>query len=158
MNKEDKQVDKNTQSGNGSELAELKEKCTELENDWKRALADYKNLEKRTAEEKISIIEFSNSVLVESLLPILDNFEMLEQHSDDMGLKLSIKEFKQVLQNAGLKEIEVNVSDDFDHETMDAVETESGEENKITEIIRKGYFFKDKIVRPVSVKVGEGKK
>ena len=46
--------------------------------------------------------------------------------------------------------------DIFDHESMDAVETTSGEQGKITDIVRKGYKFKNKLIRPVSVKVGNG--
>jgi molecular chaperone GrpE len=86
MNK-DSDVQKNT---------ELEEQIQELENNWKRALADYKNLEKRVAEEKEGIVSFSNLVLISELIPVLDNLEMLEKHIDDIGLKLVVKEFKQI--------------------------------------------------------------
>lgn len=155
MSKENKKekVDKNAQR-----MEELEARVLDLENSWKRALADYKNLEKRSAEEKRSLIEFSNSVLIENLLPVMDNFEMIEEHSEDMGIKMSIKEFKQVLENSGLKEAAVSVGDEFNHEVMDAVETIKGEKDKVVEITRKGYFYKEKLIRPVSVKVGNGEK
>lgn len=141
---------------NGQKIEHLEKRVAELENDWKRALADYKNLEKRANQEKGLMTQFANIVLIESLLPVLDNFQMLEKHTDDQGVKMSIKEFKQVLQDAGLKEVEVQPGEKFDPQKMDAVETEKGEKDKILEIIRKGYYFKDKLIRPVSVKVGQG--
>ena len=148
---DNKKVDKNVKK-----IQELETKVVELDNNWKRALADYKNLERRTAQEKLEVIEFSNSVLIDNMLPVLDNFEMIEQHSDDMGIKMSIKEFKQILNNAGLKEVEVSTNDEFDHTTMDAVETVDGPKNKVVEVLRKGYLYKEKLIRPVSVKVGSG--
>jgi len=45
------QTDKPTQDVD--QLEKLQQRCEELENNWKRALADYKNLERRTAEEKL---------------------------------------------------------------------------------------------------------
>ncbi len=134
------------------------EKISELEENWKRALADYKNLEKRAANEREVLVNFANIVLIESLLPILDNFEKLENHTNDMGISMSIKEFGNTLIRAGLSEVETNLNDEFDSEKMDAIESINGSENKVVEIIRKGYFFKNKLLRPVSVKVGNGKK
>ena len=149
--KKDTKADKNVEKIN-----ELESRVEELENNWKRALADYKNLEKRSTEEKQNIVEFSNSVLIENLLPVLDNFKMIEEHSTDDGIKFSIKEFKNVLVDSGLKEIEIKPGDTFDTKTMDAIETEKGDKNKVTQILRKGYLFKGKLIRPVSVKVGNG--
>lgn len=134
------------------------EKLNELENNWKRALADYKNLEKRVAEEKIQISEFANMVLMQSLLPSLDNFEMVAQHTADLGLKLSVKEFRQVLETAGLEEQSVSEGDEFDATLMDAVENhkkaDSEEIGKVKKVVRKGYKFKQKLIRPTSVVVG----
>ncbi len=148
-------MDKNKKQDNTNEL---EVKLAEMENNWKRALADYKNLEKRTQEEKRNTTEFANIVLIEQLLPVLDNFEMIEIHSDDMGVKMSIKEFKNTLTAAGLDELKVNLGDEFDHKNMDAVDTVEGLKNKVIEIVRKGYSFKEKLIRPVSVKVGNGEK
>ena len=154
----DKKEKNNLQQDKNAQKIELLEKrVEELENDWKRALADYKNLEKRTNEEKTIITQFANAVLIENLLPVLDNFTMLENHTDDEGVKMSIKEFAQTLKDAGLREVEIKEGDKFNPEIMDAVETIPGEENTVLEIIRIRYYFKEKLLRPVSVKVGRGK-
>lgn len=120
----------------------------ELEENWKRALADYKNLEKRSVEEKTILIDFANRILVEQLLPVVDNFTMLEEHLDDEGLKICINEFKNILESAGLEQIIVDDDAEFDPEIMDAVET--GLEFKI---VRSGYKFRGKLIRPASVVV-----
>ncbi|HSX39824.1 MAG TPA: nucleotide exchange factor GrpE [Candidatus Saccharimonadales bacterium] len=134
----------------------LEERISELENNWKRALADYKNLEKRVSEEKEALRDFANLVLLSRLLPILDNLEMAQVHLNDEGLKYTIKEFKQVLEDEGLREIDPT-NKEFDAATMEAVEMVDGEENKVIEPLRKGYLLRDKLIRPARVKVGKKK-
>jgi molecular chaperone GrpE len=131
------------------------ERVKELENNWKRALADYKNLEKRVAEEKQDGLAFSNMILISQLIPVLDNLEMLEKHIDDKGMKLVVKDFKQILQNEGLEEIDTQ-GKEFDPFNMDAVEMIEGKPNKVIEVLQKGYKLKDKLIRPAKVKVGKG--
>jgi molecular chaperone GrpE len=135
---------------------ELEERVAELENNWKRALADYKNLEKRTAEEKAELMTLANLVLVAQLLPILDNLELLQKHIEDTGLNMIVKELKQTLENNGLEEINAK-GEDFDPLTMDASELVEGEPGKVMEIIQKGYMFKNKLIRPAKVNVGKNK-
>jgi molecular chaperone GrpE len=155
----DKKPSKNKKVDKSAErVKELETKLLEMEENWKRALADYKNLEKRVAQEKTTLVDFANSVLIENMLPTLDNFVMLEHHTKDAGIKMSIKELVNVLENSGLKEIEVNKGDDFDPNLMDAVDSEQGQENKVVEVVRAGYTFRERLIRPVSVKVGRGNK
>ena len=137
-------------------IEELEKRINELDNNWKRALADYQNLQKRTSEERLTFVEFSNSTLIRKLLPILDNLEMLEKHLDDEGLKMIVKEFKSVIKEEGVEEID---SDGvlFDAAQMEAVEIVDGPANKVTEVLQKGYILKQKLLRPARVKVGNGK-
>ena len=146
---------KKTSDKNAQKILDLENKIGELDNNWKRALADYKNLEKRSEENKKLIVDFANTVLIEQLLPILDNFEQIEKHSKDMGIKLSIKEFKQTLYNAGLVKIEIQVGKEFNPEYMDAIETkhDDNKTNTVSSIEREGYKFKGKLIRPISVVV-----
>lgn len=135
------------------EILKLKERIAELENNWKRALADYKNLEKRMVEERTNFVDFANATIILRVLPVVDNLEMLEAHINDMGLKLTIKEFKQILQDENVKETDCT-GKSFDAATMEAVELGNGEKDTVIEVIRKGYLFKDKLLRPARVKVG----
>jgi molecular chaperone GrpE len=161
MDNDDKdQVQVSTPANNGdSQVKNLEERIVELENSWKRALADYKNLERRTAEEKQEFAEFANLILIQRLLPIVDNLEMLEKHVEDTGLKMIIKEFKQVLEDSGAVSLESHKKD-FDASTMDCVETiecDPKDDGKVLEVITEGYKFRNKILRPAKVRVGKEK-
>lgn len=139
------------------QIKKLEERITELENNWKRALADYKNLERRTVEEKAEFAQFANMILIQRLLPIVDNLEMLEKHIEDTGLKMIIKEINQVLGDNGVTTVDTT-GKQFDSETMDCVETTQCEEknhDKVVETITRGYKFRDKVLRPAKVRVGK---
>lgn len=133
----------------------LKARIGELENNWRRALADYKNLEKRVAEERLAIVSFANATLILKILTVLDNLEMLDKHVEDAGLKLTVKEFKQILTAEGVEGF-FPAGEDFDSGKMEAVEMVDGEEGKVVEVLQKGYKLKGKVLRPARVKVGKG--
>ncbi len=126
----------------------------ELEESWKRALADYKNLERRFNEEKEVLVAFSNLVLLERLIPVLDNLESLVEHSKDKSAELIAKQLRDLISDEGVEEI-VAMNKDFDPQSMEAVEIVEGEPNKVMEIVRKGYRLQNRVIRPVRVKVGK---
>ncbi len=130
------------------------EEFKNLENQLKRALADYQNLEKRVAEEKSSWIKAANKDLLLKLLPGLDSLILAEKHTRDEGVKLSIKHFLDILEQDGVKKIET-VGLDFDPNFMEAVSTADGEEGKVVEEIRAGYTLFGQVLRPAQVVVGK---
>lgn len=132
-------------------------KLEDLENRLKRALADYANLEKRIAREKQEFVKFSNAQLLDKLLLVLDDLELCEAHLKDKGVTMVYQRFQEILESEGVEEIKA-LGKKFDPETMDAVEIIPGPKNKAMEIVLKGYFLNDKVLRPVKVKVGQGKK
>ena len=140
---------------NQVEIKALQEKVSEMEGNWKRALADYKNLVERTNKEKKQFTEFANEILVLKMLAVYDSLEMLGKYNQDQGLILTIKQFEQVLKEEGLKEIEA-LGKDFDTNEMEGIETVSGEKDKVIEVLTKGFYLKEKILRPARVKVGNG--
>lgn len=129
----------------------------ELTNHWKRAIADYQNLEKRYEREKADFVQYANQTLVLKLLTALSHLERVQGYLKDDGLDLAIKEFKRVLAEEGLDEIEA-VGRGFNPEEMEAIELVFGEEGKVVEVISKGYKLKGKVIRPVKVKVGQEKR
>jgi len=137
------------------EIKALQEKISEMEGNWKRDLADYKNLVDRTNKEKKQFIEFANEVLVLKLLAVYDSLEMLGKYNQDQGLLLTIKQFEQVLKEEGLKEIEA-LGKDFNTNEMEGIEMVEGEKDKVVEVLTKGFYLKEKILRPARVKVGKG--
>ena len=132
----------------------LKELAQQLENQYKRALADYQNLEKRIAEEKISWLRIANKNLLLKLLPGLDSLLLAEKHTHDDGVKISIKHFLDILENEGVKKIET-IGKDFDPNLMEAIGTAEGEDGKVVEEARIGYMLFDQVLRPAQVIVGK---
>ena len=138
----------------------LEKQIVEYDNQLKRAVADYQNLEKRVNEGRSELTSFVGAELVRRLLPVLDHLEQAlagiseeeRQSGWVKGVELAVKEFNQVLQSEGLEEI---VADGvFDPSLHEAVDTRQGEDNKIIEVVRKGYNLNGKVLRPAQVVVG----
>jgi molecular chaperone GrpE len=87
-------------------------------------------------------------------LPGLDNLILAEKHTQDEGVKLSIKHFLDILENEGVKRIET-VGKTFDPNLMEAITTQEGEEGKVLEEVRSGYMLYDSVLRPAQVIVGQ---
>ncbi|MBL7159298.1 nucleotide exchange factor GrpE [Candidatus Microgenomates bacterium] len=136
-------------------LTKLEEEVLELTNKWKRACADYDNLEKRMRQEKEEFVKFAGAVILDKLLPVLDSLEKCQVHLKDKGLGLILSQFKKVLESEELEEIQV-AGEEFDPQVMDAVEMIKGEKNKVIEVVLKGYQLNKKVLRPAKVKVGIG--
>ncbi len=137
------------------EIENLKRQAEEFKNKYLRALADYQNLEKRVDEERFELMKMANKNLLVKILPFLDNLEKAEIFIKDQGLKISKDNFLQILLDAGLEEIDI-LNRDFDPVSAEAVDIVPGkEENKVIEILRKGYKFGDKIIRVAQVKVSK---
>ncbi|HSW98027.1 MAG TPA: nucleotide exchange factor GrpE [Candidatus Saccharimonadales bacterium] len=139
-----------------SDIDNLKTRVTELEQHYRRALADYQNLEKRTFEEKREWIRSGNKDLILKLLPVLDILMLAAKHIKDQGLDLSIQQFLDVLETEGVKRIET-LGKEFDPHTMECVEIIEGKENSVLEELRVGFTLNEKVVRPAQVKVGKAK-
>jgi len=135
-------------------LDELQQKADESENKYKRALADYQNLQKRVSEEKSEWIRSANKDLLLRLLPVLDTLMMAEKHLQDQGLTVSINQFLDTLKAEGVTRIKT-VGVAFNPHLMECVTTEQGKENEVLEELRAGYMLYDKVLRPAQVKVGK---
>lgn len=133
-----------------------KQQIENLENQIKRTLADYQNLEKRVAEEKSSWIKMASKQLLQRLLPVLDTLMLAQKHIQDEGLNLSVQQFLDVLRAEGVERIQTE-SQPFDPNTMEGVEMVTGEEGKVVEETRAGYTLHGQVLRPAQVKVGTDK-
>lgn len=139
------------------EKADHKSLAVELEGKLARALADYDNLRKRVEREKDTLFHIANKGLVGRFLTIYDMLISAQEHIGDSGIAMIIEEFKKILSDEGVVQIEAKEGDRFDEEIMEAVETEKGKkanEGKIAEIVLTGWKFREGLViRPVKVKV-----
>lgn len=155
-NKEENKLEEEKKENKAVE--ELKRKVEESDNKYKRALADYQNLEKRAKEERNEWILRANKDLLLHLLPVLDTLILANKHIKvyDEGLSLSIKQFQDLLKTEGVEKIDA-VGKQFDPKAMQCVETQEGADGKILEEVRVGYMLHDQVLRAALVKVGKAK-
>lgn len=148
------------------ELTRLVQERAELVATLQRMQADFENLRKRLQRDQQVAIERASEKLVDQLLPVLDNFELAltSLEADEHGLiaaekvrkgvELVFAEFVSVLEKAGLERIDAHGAP-FDPEQHEAVlEIEGdGEQPVVADIMRTGYVFKGRVLRPAMVKV-----
>lgn len=130
-----------------------------------RALADYENYRRRARKEKEEALKYGVVPFLESLLPVLDNFERALDAADSSqdaqvlqeGIEMVYRQFLNVLSQAGLTMIETEGKPFNPHEhnavaQVDAEETESG---IVVEELQAGYRYLDRVIRPSMVKVSK---
>lgn len=130
------------------------EEIENLENQVKRTLADYQNLEKRVAEERKDWIRSANKSLILRLLPTLDTLILAQKHVESEGLNLSVAQFLEALKGEGVERIKT-IDENFDPSKMEAIEVELGEEGKVLSEVRAGYTLNGQVLRAAQVKVGK---
>ena len=134
----------------------------------RRIQADFANYKRRVENSNEERIKMANEELVVKLLPILDNFGLAlknipndEANEDwNKGIALIEKQLRFVLEQEGLRKIDAEECE-FDPERHEAVCTELGrsdDQGKVNTVIREGYKFHDKIIRPAQVSVIKGTK
>lgn len=141
----------------------MKKEIEELKDKYMRLYAEFENYKRMAAKEKEEIIKYSNEALINALIPSLDNLEMAIKHAEGSnsgvleGVKLTLKEILRVLERAGLSQIDSYMKpfDPLYHEAMSMVEREDLEEMTVVEEFRKGYMYKDKVLRPSLVAVSK---
>ena len=138
------------------ELEQMKNLATQFENSYKRALADYQNLQRRTQGEKAEWIKMATRDFILKLLPVLDTLLLATKHIQDKGLDLSVDQFLKVLQDEGVTKIET-VGKEFDPNLMEVVttrEADKKEAGKVVEEVRGGFMFNEVVIRPSQVIIG----
>lgn len=157
-------------AGQSSEVEQLKkqleektQQCDENYNKFVRMQAEFDNFRKRTVKEREELYFTSLEKIVTELLPIVDNMERAIGSFKSNGLDSSYvdgvdmiqKQLLTILEKNGLKEIEAKGAE-FDpnlHHAVMQVEGDAEDENKVKEVLQKGYFLGAKVIRPAMVQV-----
>ncbi len=149
------------------ELEVLKKEVEEQKERYLRVAAEFENYKKRTQKEKEEFIQFGNERLVHDLLAVLDDLDRVldhlpEQPTDEFkhfaeGVEIARRHFWSVLTKAGVKEVEAlgQIFDPHRHEAMAQVESEGKQSGEVVDQHRKGYSFKDRLLRPALVTVAK---
>ncbi len=146
------------------EIEKLNSELESAKDKYIRLYSEFENFRKRTAREKLELIQSANEQLILSLLPVADDFDRAESaypdktREDIAGFFLIDSKFRKVLDLYGVKVMDVGQGSDFDadyHEAVSQVPAPTPElKGKIVDVIEKGYFLKDKVIRYAKVVVG----
>lgn len=128
---------------------------------WQRAKADYINFKKDEGKRFEDMARFVTASIVEEFLPVLDSFDLALQHGVpkeiEKGIMLIRSQFEDVLRKRGIGEIIVKAGDPFDpakHESVGEMKAEHPP-GTIADVVQKGYVFREKVVRPVRVRLAK---
>jgi len=162
---EEKEVKEEKSEGKKPEKTE-QEIIAELNDKYLRLAAEYDNYRKRTLKEKMELTKTAGADILVNILPVMDDFERalgsMQQAKEvepvKEGVLLIFNKFKEFLKQRGVKEIEAKEKD-FDtdlHEAITKIPAPTEElKGKVVDVIEKGYFLNDKVIRFSKVVVGE---
>ncbi len=149
-----------------NELSEANAKIAALEDKYLRQMAEFDNYRKRTMKEKAELIKNGGERTIESILPVLDDFERAignmakDENCAGMmtGVELIYSKFVSILKQNGLQKIETEGADfntDY-HEAIAMIPApEESLKGKVLDCVQPGYLLNDKVIRHAKVAVGE---
>jgi molecular chaperone GrpE len=156
-----------TNPQNGKKEPSAEEKLAEMQDKYLRLSAEFDNYRKRTLRERTDLIRSAGEDILTGILPVMDNMERAMTAMKDTkdpeavkeGIVLIYNKFKEFLQQRGVKEIEaLNLpfnADLYEAVTKIPVQDESMK-GKVVDVLEKGYYLNDKIIRYSKVVVGDG--
>lgn len=155
----------NKEEGN-NETEKIREELEAMKDKYLRLVAEFDNFRRRTAKERVELMQTAGKDVLQALLPVLDDTERATKQlkaSDDVesikeGVMLVFSKFQSVLQQQGLKRME-SVGQTFDAELHEAITevpvNEEEKKGKIIDEIEPGYYLNNKIIRHAKVVVGK---
>ncbi len=149
-----------------SELDQVKEELAGEKDKFLRLFAEFENYKRRTTKERIELFKTAGQEVIQSLLPVIDDFDRaLKEYSDDKddvhvkGMTLISNKLKETLKSKGLEEATVKIGDTFDAELHEAITQIPAPKKKlvgkVVDVIEKGYKLGDKIIRFPKVVTGK---
>jgi molecular chaperone GrpE len=147
-----------------NELKKLQDELTEAKDKYLRLYSEFENFRRRTAKEKLDLIQGANENLLKNLLPVLDDFERAENSFKELntkeaeGFMLIFNKYKKTVEQAGVKVMDLRTGDEFNADRQEAI-TQVPAPNeklkgKIVDVVEKGYLLNDKVIRFAKVVVG----
>lgn len=146
-----------------SELRKAHEDLADAKDKYLRLYSEFENFRRRTAKEKLELIQTASEQLIKTLLPVMDDFERAEKafqgtESKEMeGFLLIYNKFKKILEQTGVKQMEAKGAN-FDADLHEAITQlpapDDSQKGKVLEVVEQGYLLGDKVVRHAKVVVG----
>jgi molecular chaperone GrpE len=144
-----------------SEEEKLVAENAELKDKYLRLYSEFDNFRKRTAKEKIELIQTASEGLVVELISVLDDMQRAQANAAEgeisEGVMLIFAKLQNTLQAKGLKEMDAQ-GQTFDVDLHDCITQFAAPtdelKGKVIDVIEKGYYLKDKVIRFAKVVVG----
>lgn len=152
--------------GHKKEQEELANKLIEMNDKYLRLSAEFDNYRKRTLREKMDLTKMGGENVLIKVLPVIDNLERAMQSIRDtsemdavkQGIELIYTNFRDFLKQNGVQEIDC-LNKDFNsdiHEAITSIPVQNPEQKgKVVDVIEKGYYLHDKVIRFARVVVGD---
>jgi molecular chaperone GrpE len=150
-----------------SETDKLRAELDEVKDKYVRLVAEFENFRKRTAKERIEMVQTAGKDVIQALLPVLDDNERamktIETATDvaavKEGMSLVMTKLSNILTHKGLKQMENTVGSEFNAELHEAI-TEipaptEDMQGKVIDVLEPGYYLNDKLIRYAKVVVGK---
>ena len=138
-------------------LQEMGEKLAALNDKYVRLYSEYENYRKRTNQEKADLLLNGSREMMKAILPVVDDFERaLVATGDDEGVKLIYSKLMKILEQKGLKAMEVKVEkfDEALHEAVTQIPAPAPDQKGLViDVVEKGYYLNDKVLRYAKVVV-----
>ena len=148
------------------EIAKLRADLEEQKDKYVRLFAEFDNYKRRSAKERIELMQTAGKEVITSLLQVLDDTDRAEkqmQETDDSeqikeGVQLVFNKLRKTMKIKGLEPME-SVGSHFDVEKHEAISqipvNDNKQKGKVVDEIEKGYYLNDKLIRFAKVVVGK---
>ncbi len=159
-------VSASQETGSDDAVAKLQNELGEQKDKFIRLYSEFENFRRRTAKEKLELIQSANEQLIVKLLPVVDDFSRAEKafqnrenrDQDLEGFLLIHNKFKKVLEQSGVKAMDIKAGTEFDadfHEAITQIPAPNESlKGKIVDVVEAGYLLNDKVIRFAKVVVG----
>jgi len=163
---ESEQSEKSVSDTSDAENKSFEAKLAEMQDKYLRLSAEFDNYRKRTLREKMDLSKYAGESVLLKIIPLMDDFERALKHMEDPtdctslknGIDLIYGKFSEFLKQNGVTEIEtMNIPFNVDvHEAVAKVPVQEDEKKgKVIDVVSKGYYLRDKVLRFSKVVVGE---
>jgi molecular chaperone GrpE len=148
-------------------LEEARNKLQQSEDKVLRLAAEFENTKKRLERERDISLKYAEENVLKELLPGIDNIERAMEQAKEannidsllQGVELTRNGLLATLEKFGVKVLE-SVGEPFDpnlHEALAMEETDELAPNLVLREFQKGYFYKDRLLRPAKVIVSKSR-
>jgi molecular chaperone GrpE len=161
---DDAEEQNNIEAAADNDLKKVQEELADMKDKYLRLYSEFDNFRKRTAREKLELIQSANEKLLTDLLPVIDDFDRAEKSFQNLskedlaGVQLIHGKLKKTLEMYGVKVMDIGKGSAFDPDFQEAItHVNTDDENlkgKIVDIVESGYTLHDKVIRFAKVVIG----